>query len=53
MYGDFFVDFTGTLAAYKQLCNQLEISPDLVLFDALVDRNRKNLQHHQTHLSTA
>jgi hypothetical protein len=53
MYGDLFVDFTGTLAAYKQLCNQLEISPDLVLLDALVDRNRKNLQHHQKHLSTA
>jgi hypothetical protein len=53
MYGDFFVDFTGTLAAYKQLCDQLEISSNLVLLDALVDRNRKNLQHHQTHLSTA
>lgn len=52
MYGDFFVDFTRTLTAYKQLCDQLEIPPNLVLLNALVDRNRKNLQHHQKHLST-
>lgn len=53
MYGDFFVNFAKTPDAYKQLCNQLEIPTNLALLDALVDRNRKNLQHHQEHLSTA
>jgi hypothetical protein len=53
IYGDFFVDFARTLTAYKQLCDQLEISANVVLLDALVDRNRENLQHHQKHLSTA
>lgn len=52
MYGDFFSDFTKSADAYNKLCNQLEIPPDLGLLSKLVDRNRKNLQNHQKHLST-
>lgn len=51
-YGDFFSDFTKSTDAYNKLCNQLQIPPDLALLSRLVDRNKKNLQNQQKHLST-
>ena len=47
MYQDFFVNFDQTPAAYQTLCNQLQLNPNVQLLDALIDRNRKNLQHLQ------
>ena len=45
MYEDFFINFDRTSAAYQTLCNQLQLSPNPQLLDALIDRNKKNLQH--------
>jgi len=47
MYEDFFINFDRTSAAYQTLCNQLQLSPNPQLLDALIDRNKKNLQHLQ------
>ena len=47
MYRDFFVDFDRTPTAYQILCNQLQLTPNDQLLDALIDRNKKNLQHSQ------
>ena len=47
MYQDFFVNFDQTPAAYQTLCNQLQLNPNVQLLNALIDRNRKNLQHLQ------
>ena len=41
-YDDFFVNFDCTLDAYKQLCNQLKILPDMKKLDKLIERNKKN-----------
>lgn len=41
-YDDFFVDFTRTPDAYKQLCEQLKILPDIEKLDKLIERNKKN-----------
>ena len=47
LYGDFFVEFDRTPTAYQTLCNQLQLTPNAQLLDALIDRNKKNLQHSQ------
>jgi hypothetical protein len=47
MYKDFFVDFDQTPLAYQNLCDQLQLIPHAQLLDALIDRNKKNLQHSQ------
>jgi hypothetical protein len=47
MYRDFFIDFDQTPDAYQTLCNQLQLNPNAQLLDALIDRNKKNLQHLQ------
>jgi hypothetical protein len=47
LYGDFFVEFDRTPSAYQTLCNQLQLIPNAQLLDALIDRNKKNLQHSQ------
>jgi hypothetical protein len=47
MYEDFFVAFDQTPAAYQNLCKQLQLTPNAQLLDALIDRNKKNLQHSQ------
>jgi hypothetical protein len=44
-YRDFFVDFDQTPVAYHVLCSQLQLQPNSKLLDALIDRNKKNLQH--------
>lgn len=41
-YDDFFVNFDRTLGAYKQLCGQLKILPDMKKLDKLIERNKKN-----------
>lgn len=51
-YGDFFVNFHCTPAAYHQLCEQLGLVPQPYLLQQLVDRNKKNLQDQQQYLST-
>lgn len=51
-YGDFFVDFDRTPAAYQQLCENLNMTPNPDLLQQLIDRNRKNLQAQQEYLST-
>ena len=52
LYQDFFINFDRTPAAYNQLCEQLHLTPDARLLNALIDRNKKNLQQRQNHLST-
>jgi hypothetical protein len=47
MYRDFFVDFDQTPDAYQTLCNQLHLPKNTQLLKALIDRNKKNLQHSQ------
>jgi hypothetical protein len=47
MYRDFFVDFDQTPTAYQNLRSQLQLTPNAQLLDALIDRNKKNLQHSQ------
>jgi hypothetical protein len=47
LYEDFFIDFDRTPAAYQTLCSQLQLTPNAQLLDALIDRNKKNLQHSQ------
>ena len=47
MYEDFFINFDRTPDAYQTLCNQLQLNPTDQLLDALIDRNKKNLQHLQ------
>ena len=50
-YGDFFVDFTKTSAAYERLCQQLDLVPDQELLVFLIDRNRKNLEQQNSLLT--
>lgn len=52
-YEDFFVDLAKTPAAYEKLCSDLEITPDVVLLSALIERNKKNNQDYERHLSKA
>jgi hypothetical protein len=47
MYEDFFINFDQTPTAYQTLCSQLQLNPNVQLLDALINRNKKNLQHSQ------
>ena len=51
-YQDFFVNFDNTKTAYQQLCVDLDMSPDITLLNALIDRNKKNWQDLQQYLNT-
>jgi hypothetical protein len=51
-YQDFFVNFDNTKTAYQQLCVDLDMSPDIALLNALIDRNKKNWQDLQEYLNT-
>lgn len=51
-YQDFFVDFDNTAQEYQKLCAELNISPNNKLLTALIERNKKNWQDLQEHLST-
>ena len=52
-YGDFFCNFNQTAHAYEKLCNDLNLKPDLVLLSSLLERNKKNQQDLNNHLSKA
>jgi hypothetical protein len=47
LYKEFFVDFANTDLAYQKLCEQLQLHADAKLLDALIERNKKNLQQQQ------
>lgn len=51
-YQDFFVNFDHAESAYKQLCINLDIVPDAVLLDALIERNKKNWLALREYLNT-
>lgn len=51
-YQDFFVNFDNVNTAYQQLCVDLNITPDIALLNALIDRNKKNWQDLQQYLNT-
>lgn len=51
-YQDFFCCFDQTKQAYEKLCSDLDITPNLILFTALLERNQKNKQDLDRHLST-
>lgn len=52
-YGDFFCNFKQTAHAYEKLCNDLNLNPNLVLLSSLLERNKKNQQDLNNHLSKA
>lgn len=41
-YRDFFIDFDCTCNAYDKLCAELNLQPDYVKLNLLIDRNKKN-----------
>lgn len=43
-YGEFFLYYNKTKAAYWQLCKKLKIQPDQNLLDVLIERNTENLR---------
>jgi hypothetical protein len=47
LYKDFFVDLDNTALACQKLCEQLQLHADARLLDALIERNKKNLQQQQ------
>jgi hypothetical protein len=51
-YGDFFCNFDQTAMAYEELCAKIKIAPNFVLLSALLERNQKNQQDLDKHLST-
>jgi hypothetical protein len=51
-YGDFFCNFDQTASAYEQLCNGLNLVPNIVLLSALLERNKKNQHDLERYLST-
>jgi len=50
-YSEFFVDLDQTPRAYEKLCSQLNLTPDILLLSALLERNKKNQQDLDNHLS--
>lgn len=51
IYSDFFCDFDRTADAYKRLCSELTLPSNDTLISALLDRNKKNKQDLDKHLS--
>jgi len=51
-YGDFFCNFDQTAKAYEELCAKINITPNFGLLSALLERNQKNQQDLDKHLST-
>lgn len=50
-YEDFFCNFEQTTNAYQTLCKQLDLEPNFDLLLMLLDRNKKNYQSLNNHLS--
>jgi hypothetical protein len=50
-YEDFFCNFEQTTVAYQILCKQLDLEPNFDLLLMLLDRNKKNYQSLNNHLS--
>jgi hypothetical protein len=50
-YEDFFCNFDKTTHAYQTLCQELDIDPNHDLLSLLLDRNKKNYQSLNDHLS--
>jgi len=51
-YGSWFIDSNRTLAAYKELCSQLGLVPNLLLLHRLINRNNKNQEDLKKYLNT-
>lgn len=52
-YGDWFCNFDQTAQSYEKLCNELSLPLDIMLLSALLERNKKNYQDLNKHLSKA
>lgn len=52
-YRDFFSNFDRTKQAYEKLCSELNIAPDLIALSSLLERNQKNKQDLDKHLSNS
>jgi hypothetical protein len=51
-YGNFFSNFDQTAVAYEELCAKIKIDTNFELLSALLERNQKNQQDLNKHLST-
>lgn len=52
-YKHFFDEFDQTPAAYEKLCEDLDLAPNIILLSHLLERNKKNQQDLDKHLSKA